>query len=291
MDACQEIERSIIKKFRKPIWNRFIEAVQAYDLIREGDRIAVCISGGKDSFLLAKLMQELCRHGHTPFSLEFICMDPGYSPQNRKQIEQNCDLMQIPVKIFESDIFRSVEHIEQSPCYLCARMRRGYLYSFAKEQGCNKIALGHHFNDAIETALMGMLYSGQFQTMMPKLHSTNFKGMVLILPLYCVREDDIKAFARYNNLTFLGCACRFTERIAAAAGETDREHISKRYQCKQLIKQLKGEDDLIDINIFRSFHNVNLNTVIGYQKNGVKTTFLDGYDDCEIPPAGAGEDD
>ena len=226
MDRCTEIQRSLIKKFRKSIWNRFIEAVQSYDLISEGDKIAVCISGGKDSFVLAKLMQELKRHGHTEFDLEFICMDPGYSPKNRKKIEQNCELMQIPIKIFESDIFAAVENIEQSPCYLCARMRRGYLYSFAKSLGCNKIALGHHFNDAIETALMGMLYSGQFQTMMPKLHSTNFEGMELIRPLYCVREDDIKAFAVYNNLEFLNCACRFTEKLGSAENTVDREEIS-----------------------------------------------------------------
>ena len=279
MDKCTLIERSLIKKFRKSVWNRFIEAVQSYDLIKQGDKIAVCISGGKDSFILAKLMQELCRHGHTEFSLEFICMDPGYSPKNRQKIEENCKLMQIPVKIFESDIFAAVENIEQSPCYLCARMRRGHLYSFAKELGCNKIALGHHFNDAIETALMGMLYSGQFQTMMPKLHSTNFEGMELIRPLYCVREDDIKAFARYNGLEFLNCACRFTEKLGTEENAIDREQISKRYKCKELIKELKADDDLVDINIFRSFHNVNLNTIIGYNKKGVKTNFLDEYSD------------
>ncbi|MBQ7108143.1 MAG: tRNA 2-thiocytidine biosynthesis protein TtcA [Clostridia bacterium] len=277
MDRCTEIERSLIKKFRKSVWNRFIEAVQSYELIKQGDKIAVCISGGKDSFILAKLMQELQRHGHTNFDLEFICMDPGYSPQNRLKIEQNCALMQIPVKIFESDIFAAVENIEQSPCYLCARMRRGHLYSFAKDLGCNKIALGHHFNDAIETALMGMLYSGQFQTMMPKLHSTNFKGMELIRPLYCVREDDIKAFARYNNLEFLNCACRFTEKLGES-GAIDREGISKRYKCKELIKVLKKEDDLIDINIFRSFHRVNLDTIIGYHKKGDEHSFLDDYE-------------
>ena len=278
MDRCTEIERSLIKKFRKSIWNRFIEAVQSYELIKEGDKIAVCISGGKDSFILAKLMQKLKVHGHTDFDLEFICMDPGYSPLNRKRIEENCNLLKIPVKIFESAIFKAVENIEQSPCYLCARMRRGYLYSFAKDLGCNKIALGHHFNDAIETALMGMLYSGQFQTMMPKLHSTNFESMELIRPLYCVREDDIKAFARYNNLEFLNCACRFTEKLGISPDAIDREKLSKRYKCKELIAQLKKEDDLVDINIFRSFHNVNLNTIIGYNKNKETTTFLDEYD-------------
>ena len=278
MTKCTEIERSLIKKFRKSIWNRFIEAVQAYDLISEGDKIAVCISGGKDSFVLAKLMQELKRHGHTEFDLEFICMDPGYTPANRKKIEQNCAIMEIPVNIFESNIFSAVENIEQSPCYLCARMRRGHLYAKARELGCNKIALGHHFNDAIETALMGMLYSGQFQTMMPKLHSTNFEGMELIRPLYCVREDDIKAFARYNDLQFLNCACHFTEKLGTTPDAIDREAISKRYKCKELIKELKKEDDLIDVNIFRSFHSVNLNTIIGYSKKGVKTTFLDEYD-------------
>lgn len=278
MNRQTEIERSLIKRFRKDIWNRFIEAVQSYKLINEGDKIAVCISGGKDSFLLAKLMQELQRHGHTDFDLEFICMDPGYNPENRAKIEENCKLMGIPIKIFESNIFETVVGIEQSPCYLCARMRRGHLYSFANSLGCNKIALGHHFNDAIETALMGMLYSGQFQTMMPKLHSTNFEGMELIRPLYCVREDDIKAFARYNNLEFLNCACRFTENLNKAQSVSEKEEASKRYKCKELIKELKKDNDLIDINIFRSFHRVNLNTIIGYTKDGNDKTFLDEYE-------------
>ncbi len=277
MERYLEIERSLIKKFRKPIWNRFIEAVTSYDLIQKGDKIAVCISGGKDSFIMAKLLEELMRHGHTPFSLEFICMDPGYTEENRAKIIENCRIMNIPVKIFDSDIFAAVENITESPCYLCARMRRGHLYSYAKSLGCNKIALGHHFNDAIETALMGMLYSGQYQTMMPKLHSTNFEGMELIRPLYCVREEDIKAFARYNNLEFLGCACRFTESLAKGETEKDKEHTSKRYKCKALIKALKEDDDLVDINIFRSFHSVNLNTLIGYSKNGEKHSFLDEY--------------
>ena len=278
MEKALEVERSIIKKFRKTIWNRFIEAVQNYELVNKGDKIAVCISGGKDSFLLAKLMQELCLHGHTEFFLEFICMAPGYSKENRAKIEENCRLLNIPIKFFESDIFAAVENIKESPCYLCARMRRGYLYSYAKSLGCNKIALGHHFNDAIETTLMGMLYSGQFQTMMPKLHSTNFKGMELIRPLYCVREDDIKSFARYNGLEFLNCACRFTENIMTEKSEKDREERSKRYKCKQLIKELKKDNDLIDINIFRSFHAVNLDTIIGYKQKGKKITFLDEYD-------------
>lgn len=277
MDRCTEIERSIIKKFRKNIWNRFVEAVQSYELIKEGDKIAVCISGGKDSFLLAKLLQELKRHGHTEFELDFICMDPGYTAENRAKIEENCKIMNIPIKIFESNIFDTVVNIEHSPCYLCARMRRGYLYSFAKEQGCNKIALGHHFNDAIETALMGMLYSGQFQTMMPKLHSSNFEGMELIRPLYCVREDDIKAFAKYNGLEFLNCACKFTEKIGNTLSKSEKEKTSKRYKCKELIKELKRDNDLIDVNIFRSFHRVNLNTIIGYTKNGEDVTFLDEY--------------
>lgn len=277
MDRCTEIERSIIKKFRKTIWNRFIEAIQSYELITDGDKIAVCISGGKDSFLLAKLMQELKNHGHTDFGLEFICMDPGYAPENRAKIEENCKLLNIPVKIFESDIFDAVLNVGGSPCYLCARMRRGHLYSFAKAQGCNKIALGHHFNDAIETALMGMLYSGQFQTMMPKLHSTNFEGMELIRPLYCVREDDIKAFARYNNLEFLNCACKFTQMLGSELGKDEKEKSSKRYKCKELIAQLKKDNDTVDINIFRSFHRVNLNTIIGFTKDGKDTSFLDEY--------------
>jgi len=204
-------------------------------------------------------------------------MDPGYTPENRAQIENNCKLLNIPVKIFDSNIFEAVVSIEQSPCYLCARMRRGYLYSFARDLGYNKIALGHHFNDAIETALMGMLYSGQFQTMMPKLKSTNFSGMELIRPLYCIREDDIKAFARYNDLKFLNCACKFTEKIGSAQYQNEKEETSKRYKCKELIKELKKDNDLIDINIFRSFHRVNLNTIIGYTKNGEEVSFLDEY--------------
>lgn len=278
MEKNALIERSIIKKFRKPIWNRFIEAIQSYELIQRDDNVAVCISGGKDSFLMAKLLQELQRHGNTPFNLKFICMDPGYSQINRARIEQNCKIMNIPIDIFETDIFGAVEHIEQSPCYLCARMRRGHLYHYAKEQSCNKIALGHHFNDVIETALMGMLFSGQYQTMMPKLHSTNFKGMELIRPLYCIREDDIKAFARYSGLEFLNCACRFTEQAAFCDINSNQMQISKRKYCKDLIKQLKEDNDLIDVNIFRSLHRVNLNTIIGYVKDGKEVSFLDNYD-------------
>ena len=229
--------------------------------------------------LMAKLLQELKKYSEVNFELVYLVMDPGYNEENPKRIESNAELLHIPITVFETDIFDVANKTEKSPCYLCARMRRGHLYSFARDLGCNKIALGHHFNDAIETALMGMLYSGQFQTMMPKLHSTNFKGMELIRPLYCVREDDIKAFARYNNLEFLNCACRFTEKLGSAENTVDREEISKRYKCKELIRELKKEDDLVDINIFRSFHKVNLNTIIGYRKNGEDHSFLDEYDE------------
>ncbi len=272
MDKKLEIERSIIKKFRKPIWNKFIEACKQYDLIAPGDKIAVCISGGKDSFLLAKLLEELKRHGETDFELEFISMDPGYNKQNKDLILKNAGAMGLDIKFFNSDIFNVTENVGGNPCYLCARMRRGYLYSFAKSLGCNKIALGHHFNDVIETILMGMLYSGQLNTMMPKLKSTNFEGMELIRPLYCVKEDDIKAWAKYNKLEFIACACRLTESI-----EKNLELKSYRKKTKELIKTLKKDDDLIDINIFKSVHNINLNQIIGYKKDGKAHSFLDEY--------------
>ena len=273
-----EIERSIIKRYRKVIWNNFVGAVKEYELIKENDNIAVCISGGKDSMILAKCMQELHKHSEVPFNLKFIVMDPGYAEPNRKLIEENLDIMGIDAEIFESDIFDVAYSAGGSPCYLCARMRRGALYAKAKAIGCNKIALGHHFDDVIETLLMSMMYSSEIKTMLPKLHSTNFEGMELIRPLYCVREDDIKAFARYNSLEFLNCAGRVTEKLGEA-GAIDREGISKRYKCKELIKELKKEDDLIDINIFRSFHRVNLDTIIGYHKKGDEHFFLDDYDE------------
>ena len=270
------VEQSLRKKFRTTLMSPFIKALKAYRLVNEGDRIAVCISGGKDSMLLAKLFQELKRYSRVPFDVQYIVMDPGYAPQNRQLIEQNARLLQIPVRIFETDIFESVHHIEKSPCYLCARMRRGYLYAYAQKLGCNKIALGHHFDDVIETNLMGMLYSGQLQTMMPKLHSRNFPGMELIRPLYLVREDDIKAWRDYNGLRFLQCACRFTE---ACAARGDEPSPSKRQETKQLIRMLKKTNPQVEQLIFRSMENVSVDAVLAYKQNGVRHSFLDCYDD------------
>lgn len=275
LEKHTEIERSIIKKFRKTIWNNFIGAVKEYELIAPGDKIAVCISGGKDSMLLAKCIQQLQRHSEIPFEAEYIVMDPGYNAENRALIEHNAKLMDIPIYIFESDIFSVTERAGGSPCYLCARMRRGCLYSKAKELGCNKIALGHHFDDVIETILMGMLYGAQVQTMMPKLHSTNFPGMELIRPLYLVREEDIIHWMNYNDLHFIQCACRFTESCASCGGT---EKGSKRAEIKDLIRELRKKNPYIEKNIFRSVENVNLNTVIGYKKDGVRHHFLDEYD-------------
>lgn len=275
MERYQEIERSIIKKYRKEIWCKFTTAVNDYQLLQQGDRIAVCISGGKDSMLCAKLLQEIKRHGKFDFGLEFIVMDPGYNKQNRQQIEYNAQLLNIPIKIFESNIFSVVETIDDSPCYLCARMRRGHLYAYAKQLGCNKIALGHHFDDVIETTMMSMLYSGQMKSMMPKLHSTNFPGMELIRPMYLIKEQDIIAWQRYNQLTFIQCACRFTENLA----KKDERATSKREEIKELIKQLRTVSPFIDSNIFRSTHNVNLDTMIGWERHHKKYSFLDEYDD------------
>ena len=274
MDNIKAIERSIITNFRKPLWRRFIKGIQDYELIEPGDKIAVCISGGKDSMLLAKLLQELQRHGKFHFDLEFICMDPGYNPANRKLIEENAEKLGIPIQFYESDIFNVVHGIEKNPCYLCARMRRGYLYSHAQKMGCNKIALGHHYDDVIETILMGMLYSAQFQTMMPKLHSTNFEGMELIRPLYLVREDAIKAWRDYNDLHFIQCACRFTENCTSCGGAKG----SKREEMKDLVTELRKKSEFIDSNIFNSVSNVNLKTIIGYKKDGEYHNFLDNYD-------------
>lgn len=271
----REIERSIIKKFRKPVWRRFTKAINEYELIKDGDKIAVCISGGKDSMLMAKLFQELKIHNKFDFEVKFLVMDPGYSPANRKVIEENARKLNIPITIFESDIFDSVYNIEKSPCYLCARMRRGHLYHFAQELGCNKIALGHHYDDVIETILMGMLYGAQIQTMMPKLHSTNFEGMELIRPLYLVREDDIKAWRDYNGLHFIQCACKFTDTCTTCNNEENR---SKRVEIKELIKKLKEVNQYVEGNIFKSVENVNLETVVAYKKDGVKHHFLDDYD-------------
>lgn len=277
-DTAREIEQSLKKKFKKTIWTKFTKAINVYELIKPNDKIAVCISGGKDSMLMAKCFQELKKHSKFDFDVKYIVMDPGYSPANRKIIEGNAKKLNIPVTIFESDIFDSVYNIEKSPCYLCARMRRGHLYNFAKEQGCNKIALGHHYDDVIETILMGMLYGAQIQTMMPKLHSTNFEGMELIRPLYLVREDDIKAWRDYNNLHFIQCACKFTDTCTTCNNEETR---SKRVEIKELIKTLKKTNPMVEKHIFRSVENVNLDTVIAYKQNGEKHSFLERYDDSE----------
>ena len=274
----KDIERSIIKKFRKPIWRRFTKAIREYELVQDGDKIAVCISGGKDSMLMAKLFQELSRHGKKNFEVVFLVMNPGYNEINYQTIKDNAKILNVPITVFESDIFNIVASEEQSPCYLCARMRRGYLYSKAKELGCNKIALGHHYDDVIETILMGMLYGAQVQTMMPKLHSTNFEGMELIRPLYLIREADIIHWANYNDLHFIQCACRFTEHCASCGGT---EKGSKRAEIKELIHELAQKDPVIEYNIFRSVENVNLNTVIGYKQDGVRHNFLDTYDDVK----------
>ncbi|MBE5924197.1 MAG: ATPase [Lachnospiraceae bacterium] len=275
-NVCKDIERSIVKKFRKDIWRPFTKAINEYELVQDGDKIAVCISGGKDSMLMAKLFQELERHGKKNFEVVFLVMNPGYNEINYKTIKDNAKLLNVPITVFENDIFDVVagDDIGGSPCYLCARMRRGYLYSKAQELGCNKIALGHHYDDVIETIVMGMMYGGQIQTMMPKLHSTNFPGMELIRPLYLVRESAIKHWRDYNNLYFIQCACRFTESCASCGGT---EKGSKRAEVKQLIAELAAKDPLIEKNIFRSVENVNLSTVIAYKKDGVKHHFLDEY--------------
>ena len=274
-----EIEKSIRKKFHKSIFSRFTKAINEYELVKEGDKIAVCISGGKDSMLMAKLFQELQKHRKVNFDVVFLVMDPGYNETNRKVIEENARLLNIPITIFETNIFETVYEIEKSPCYLCARMRRGYLYSKAKELGCNKIALGHHYDDVIETILMGMLYGAQIQTMMPKLHSTNFEGMELIRPMYLIREDDIKHWRDYNDLHFIQCACRFTDTCTTC--REDGSTGSKRMEIKGLIKELKEINPFIEGNIFKSVENVNLSTVIAYKENGVKHHFLENYDTAE----------
>lgn len=273
LEKHTEIERSIIKKFRKTIWNNFIGAVKEYELIAPADKIAVCISGGKDSMLLAKCIQQLQCHSEIPFEAEYIVMDPGYNAENRALIEHNAKLMDIPIYIFESDIFSVTERAGGSPCYLCARMRRGCLYSKAKELGCNKIALGHHFNDVIETVLMSMMYSSEIKTMPPKLHSTNFEGMELIRPLYKVKEKDIIAFSNYNGLKFLQCACRFTE------NSVHNEGLSKRKEIKALIEDIKKVNPNVDDNIFRSIHNVNMATIPGWRDrdSGTLHSFTENY--------------
>ncbi len=271
-----EIEQSIRKKFHKKLFSPFAKACKNYELIKDGDHICVCISGGKDSMLMAKLFQEIQRHRQVEFKLTFLVMDPGYSEVNRKLIESNAKLLGIPVIFYESDIFDTVDTVDKNPCYLCARMRRGHLYAKAKELGCNKIALGHHYDDVIETILMGMLYGGQVQTMMPKLHSTNFEGMELIRPMYLIRQDDIISWQRYHGLHFLQCACHFTQTCDSCAVDGTSE--SKRLETRMLIKELKQTNPYVEANIFKSVENVNLATIIDYKENGVKHHFLDEYD-------------
>ena len=273
--TAKEIKRTLQSEFVRTLRKPFVDAVKAYGLVKPSDKVAVCISGGKDSMLMAKLFQELKKHNKFPFEVKFLVMDPGYSPENRQVIEENARKLKIPIQIFESDIFDAVYTIEKSPCYLCARMRRGHLYTFAKQLGCNKIALGHHYDDVIETILMGMLYGAQVQTMMPKLHSTNFEGMELIRPLYLVREDDIKAWRDYNNLHFIQCACKFTDTCTTCNNE---ENQSKRVEVKELIRTLKEKNPFVESNIFKSVENVNLDTVVAYKQGGVRHHFLDTYD-------------
>ena len=273
-ERCREIERSIVKKFRKDIWRRFTKAINEYELIEDGDRIAVCISGGKDSMLMAKLFQELERHGKKNFETTYLVMNPGYNDRNAQMIVNNAKLLNVPIHIFTSDIFEIVAGEGDSSCYLCARMRRGHLYAKAREMGCNKIALGHHFDDVIETILMGMLYGAQVQTMMPKLHSTNFPGMELIRPLYLVREEAIIHWMKYNDLRFLQCACKFTEKNASYGSEAQS---SKRAEVKALIRTLRETNPYVEKNIFRSVENVNLETVIGYKDRDGRHHFLDTY--------------
>ncbi len=273
-EKTAEIEHSIITKFRKPIWRKFTKAIREYEMIQENDKIAVCISGGKDSMLMAKLFQELKKHGQIPFETVFLVMNPGYNADNWKIIQDNAKILGIPLTVFENEIFDIVAGVDKNPCYLCARMRRGYLYAQAKKLGCNKIALGHHFDDVIETILMGMFYAGKVETMMPKLHSKNFEGMELIRPLYLIKEEDIKAWRDYHRLHFIQCACRFTENCVSCGGGRG----SKRDEMKDLIAELRKKSDVIEQNIFRSVHNINLNTVIGYHKNEMKYNFLDDYE-------------
>ena len=279
LEPYQLVERSIITKYRKVLWNPFIEAVKRYEMIQPGDRIAVCISGGKDSMLLAKLMQQLQKHSDFPFELVFLVMDPGYNELNRQKIESNAALLNIPVTIFESDIFEVADSAGKSPCYLCARMRRGYLYSRAQELGCSKIALGHHFNDVVETTLISMFYGSQLQAMLPKLHSTNFEGMTLIRPLYCVHEDDIIAWARDNDLEFIQCACRLTERSAADTGDVS---VSKRKEIKLLLRRLRQDNPNIEKSIFNSIHAVALDTMPGFKTGGVEHSFLERFNAMEL---------
>ena len=273
MERYKEIERSIIKKYRKDIWSKFIKAVTEYKLIKDNDNIMVCISGGKDSFLLAKCFQELQRHGKVSFSVHYVCMNPGYNEANLDLIKENANIMNIPLEIFDSDIFEIVKDVEKSPCYLCARMRRGCLYKKAQEIGCNKIALGHHFNDVIETTLLSMFYGAEIKTMMPKLHSENFEGLELIRPMYFVHEEIVKSWSEFNKLKFLNCACRFTEE-----NYQGKESNSKRLEIKNLISELKKVNSNIDYNIYKALDNINLSCVLGTKKDGVYQSFLDYYE-------------
>lgn len=274
MERYKEIERSIIKTHRKEIWGRFVKGVQDYEMINEGDKVMVCISGGKDSFLLAKCIQELQRHGNVEFEARFCVMNPGYSEEHLAKIEENARILNVPIEIFTSDIFAVLDNVEtKSPCYLCARMRRGHLYNRAEELGCNKIALGHHFDDVIETTLLSLFYGSEIKTMMPKLHSDNYNGLELIRPLFLVKESSILAWMRGNGLTFINCACRFTEELA----QTD-ENKSKRVMMKRLVKELRKDNPEIDNNIFKALDNINLNCVLGTKKDGVYESFLETYE-------------
>lgn len=273
MKKYEEIERSIIKKYRKEIWSRFVKGIADYNMIEENDNIMVCISGGKDSFLLAKCIEELIKHGKFKFNAHYVIMNPGYNKKNLDKILENAKKLNVNIEIFESNIFDVVKDIKESPCYLCARMRRGFLYSKAKELGCNKIALGHHFNDVIETTLLSMFYGSEIKTMMPKLHSDNFEGLELIRPLYLVKEDDIKAWARFNELDFINCACKFTEEHY-----NNNDGVSKRKEIKELIKNLKKINPNIDDHIFKSMDNVNLSCILGTKCDGAYKSFLDNYD-------------
>ena len=276
MERYLDIEKSIIKKYRKEIWGKFIKAVQDYELIKENDNIMVCISGGKDSFLMAKCIEELIKHGKFSFNAHYVVMDPGYNEVNRKKIEENAKILNVPVEIFDSDIFEVVSRVSfKNPCYMCARMRRGFLYAKAKKLGCNKIALAHHFNDVIETTLLSMFYAGEIRTMVPKLHSENFEGLELIRPMYLVHEENVVSWAKYNKLSFINCACRFTENCSL----NDDDTTSKRREMKKLIKKMIEANPNADINVFRSMENVNLDCVLGYTKNGEKYDFLDEYED------------
>ena len=275
LEKYQEIERSIITTYRKTIWSPFVLAVKKYALIQAGDKIAVCISGGKDSMLMAKLMQELQKHSEVPFQLVFLVMDPGYNKENRERIEENARLLNIPITVFESDVFAAADSAcAQAPCYLCARMRRGHLYAKAKELGCNKIALGHHKSDVIETTLMGMLYGAQIQGMLPRIPSTNFDGMELIRPMYCILENDILRWQEYNGLQFIACACKFTQNVTGG----DEDTFSARRKVKALIAELKKENPNVENNIFQSIHNVQLETLAEYKQNGVRHSFLEKFE-------------